>query len=414
MRAARWVSRRCRSTCRSNWKWSSRSSEDSMTRTAEIAGGGIGGLAAGALLARQGWRVRVHEQGDEIREIGAGIYIKNNSLEVLEHLGVMRRIEARGTKLERAQIRFADGRVKQERQLTGASRVHTFPRQALIEGLRDVARDSGVEILTGSRVTGAGAGELHTKDGSHRADLILAADGVRSAVRESLGIGGGFTELPTLIDRFLIESREFTRELQTVEHWSGNRRIGVTPAGPDHTYVYMVAPAADTAAARLPLDVADWSRRFPLLRPLFEVLAQAPATQYPYGVVSCPRWAVGNVAILGDAAHGLPPTLGQGAGLTLMNALALATLVRDASDVPAALQAWEKRVRFISDRTQAWACRYDAFTRQWPTALDFARPLVVWSFGRFRSLNNRMRIADRGLALAGIHVDTGYSHADRR
>ncbi len=69
-----------------------------MTRTAEIAGGGIGGLAAGALLARQGWRVRVHEQGDDIREIGAGIYIKNNSLEVLEHLGVMRRIEARGTR----------------------------------------------------------------------------------------------------------------------------------------------------------------------------------------------------------------------------------------------------------------------------------------------------------------------------
>ncbi|ANN78459.1 FAD-dependent oxidoreductase [Bordetella flabilis] len=385
-----------------------------MTRTAEIAGGGIGGLTAGALLARQGWRVRIHEQGDEIREIGAGIYIKNNSLEVLEHLGVMRRIEARGTRLERAQIRFADGRVKQERQLAGPSRVHTFPRQALIEGLRDVALDSGVEILTGSRVTGAAKGQLHTTDGSHPADLIVGADGVHSAVRESLDIGGGFTQLPTLIDRFLIESRAFTAELQTVEHWSGNRRIGVTPAGPAHTYVYMVAPASDAKAARLPLDVADWSRRFPLLRPLFEVLAAAPATQYPYGVVSCPRWAVDNVAILGDAAHGLPPTLGQGAGLTLMNALALATLVRDATDIPAALREWERRVRFISDRTQAWACRYDAFTRQWPTVLDFARPLVVWSFGRFRSLNNRMRIADRGLALAGIHVDTGHSHADRR
>jgi 2-polyprenyl-6-methoxyphenol hydroxylase-like FAD-dependent oxidoreductase len=385
-----------------------------MTRTAEIAGGGIGGLALGALLSRQGWRVRVHERGNEIREIGAGIYIKNNSLEVLEHLGVMRRIEAQGTKLERAQIRFADGTVKQERQLSGTSRVHTFPRQALIEGLRDVALDSGVRILTGSRVTGTRDGRLLTEQDSHPADLIVAADGVRSAVRDSLNIGGAFRELPTLIDRFLIESREFTAEPQTVEHWSGNRRIGVTPAGPAHTYVYMVAPASDAKAARLPLDVADWSGRFPLLRPLFEVLAAAPATQYPYGVVNCPRWAVGNVAILGDAAHGLPPTLGQGAGLTLMNALALATLVRDAPDIPVALRQWEKRVRFISDRTQAWACRYDAFTRQWPTALDFARPLVVWSFGRFRTLNNRMRIADRGLSLAGIHVDTGHSHADRR
>ncbi|WP_144630052.1 FAD-dependent oxidoreductase [Bordetella genomosp. 13] len=376
-----------------------------MTRTAEIAGGGIGGLAAGALLARQGWRVRVHEQGSEIREIGAGIYIKNNSLEVLEHLGVMRRIEARGTPLERAQIRFADGRVKQQRELSGASRVHTFPRQALIEGLRDTALDCGVEVVTGSRVTGVRDGSLLTSHGTHRADLIVAADGVHSAVRQSLGIGGGFTELPTLIDRFLIESRRFTPELQTVEHWSGNRRIGVTPAGPRHTYVYMVAPASDAGAARLPLDVEDWSRRFPLLRDLFGELSKAPATQYPYGVVKCPRWAVGNVAILGDAAHGLPPTLGQGAGLTLMNALALATLLRDEPDVPRALQEWERRVRFISDRTQAWACRYDAFTRQWPVMLDFARPLVVWSFGRFKSLNDRMRIADHGLRLAGIHIE---------
>ena len=45
------------------------------TRTAEIAGGGIGGLATATLLARDGWRVRVHERGDQIREIGAGIYI---------------------------------------------------------------------------------------------------------------------------------------------------------------------------------------------------------------------------------------------------------------------------------------------------------------------------------------------------
>src|SRR3546814_6768427 len=81
----------------------------------------------------------------------------------------------------------------------------------------------------------------------------------------------------------------------------------------------MVAPFKDRAAARLPLDVEDWSRRFPLLRRLFEALHREPSTQYPYGVVRCPKWAVNNVAIIGDAAHGLPPTLGQGGGLTLMN-----------------------------------------------------------------------------------------------
>src|SRR3546814_5403406 len=110
-----------------------------MTRNADMAGGGIGGLSLGALLARHGWRVRVHEQSPEIREVGAGIYIKNNSLEVLEHLGVMDRILPLGTQLKYAQIRFADGRVRQQRALQGDARVHTFPRQVLIEGLRAAA-----------------------------------------------------------------------------------------------------------------------------------------------------------------------------------------------------------------------------------------------------------------------------------
>ncbi|MFS8979942.1 NAD(P)/FAD-dependent oxidoreductase [Cupriavidus necator] len=381
-----------------------------MQRTAEIAGGGIAGLSLGALLARRGWRVRVHEQGEQIREIGAGIYIKNNSLEVLEHLGVYERIRARGTPLAAAQIRFADGSVRQQRALSGTSRVVTFARQTLIEGLRDAALDAGVEIVTASRATGlrqqaGGRRALVTADGQvHAADLVVAADGVHSALRTALDIGSRFRELPTLIDRFLVPTRVFTPEPRTEEHWSGNRRIGVTPAGPEHTYVYMVAPASDRRAAAIPLDVADWSARFPRLRELLACLGEAPSTQYHYGVVNCPRWSVGNVAVLGDAAHGLPPTLGQGAGLTLMNALALAEMAGAAADVPAALQAWEQRVRFISDQTQKWACRYDSFTRQWPTALDFARPLVAWSFGRFRFLNDRMRIADRGLRLAGIRV----------
>lgn len=381
-----------------------------MKRKAEIAGGGIAGLSLGALLARRGWHVRVHEQGDQVREIGAGIYIKNNSLEVLEHLGVFGRIEAHGTRLETAQIRFADGSVRQQRALSGTSRVYTFARQSLIEGLRDNALDAGVEIVTSSRVTGVqdcggGRRALATEDGRvHEADLVVAADGVHSAVRRALDIGAGFSELPTIIDRFLVETRAFTPHARTEEHWSGNRRIGVTPAGPLHTYVYMVAPARDRRAAAIPLDVPDWTRRFPRLESLLAHLGRSPSTQYPYGVVVCPRWSVGNVAVLGDAAHGLPPTLGQGAGLTLMNALALAAFVGQASDIATALQAWEARVRFISDRTQAWACRYDAFTRRWPTVLDFARPVVAWSFGRFKFLNDRMRIADRGLRLAGIEV----------
>jgi 2-polyprenyl-6-methoxyphenol hydroxylase-like FAD-dependent oxidoreductase len=374
-------------------------------RHAEIAGGGIGGLAMATLLARDGWSVRLHERHETIREIGAGIYIKNNSIEVLEHLGAFARMRPYGTELQHAQIRFADGSVRQQRTLAGLSRVHVFPRQAVVEALRDCATAAGVEVRTSSLVVSAAPdGTLVTSDGArHKADLVVAADGVNSVVRTSLGIRSRFKLLPTIIDRYLVESREFTREPMTVEHWSGNRRIGVTPSGPEHTYVYMVAPERDAVAKRVPIDVDDWTRRFPQLGGLLALLGRSECTQFNYGLVDCADWSRGRVAILGDAAHGLPPTLGQGAGLTLINAYALAHFLRQGQDVATALARWEKEVRFISDRTQTWACRYDWFTRQWPTRLDVMRPLATWAFGRIPFLNERMRIADQ--ALRPAHID---------
>src|SRR5882757_6753823 len=106
-----------------------------MQRHAEIAGGGIGGLGLGLMLARHGWTVRVHERSAEIREVGAGIYVKNNSIEVLEHYGIYPQLEPLGTKLQFARIRNAEGRVMQQRPLTGQSRYLVLPRQSLVDVL---------------------------------------------------------------------------------------------------------------------------------------------------------------------------------------------------------------------------------------------------------------------------------------
>jgi 2-polyprenyl-6-methoxyphenol hydroxylase-like FAD-dependent oxidoreductase len=147
----------------------------------------------------------------------------------------------------------------------------------------------------------------------------------------------------------------------------------------------------------LPSDVRFWSRLFPRLQQEIRILSHGEASQYNFSIVRCPRWQVGRVAIIGDAAHGLPPTLGQGVGLTLMNARALAVLLGRNRAVAEALPAWEATVRFVSDRTQRWAMRYDYFTRQWPAPLWFMRPAIIWAFRSVPALNRRMRIADQGL-----------------
>src|SRR5262249_26423138 len=103
---------------------------------------------------------------------------------------------------------------------------------------------------------------------------------------------------------------------------------------------------------------------------------------------------------------GLPPTLGQGAGLTLMNSYALMRTLVGRQDIPAALKDWERTVRFISDATQRWSVRYDWFTRQWPKVLAPVRPLIVGAFGRSKYLTEKLRMADRGLDLTPIGFTT--------
>ena len=372
-----------------------------MKRHAEIVGGGIGGLSFATMLVRQGWTARVHERSPEIREVGAGIYLRNNAIEVLEAIGVFDRLAPHGVRLELAQHFDRDGRVMKHHACVGHARVHVFLRQVVVDALRDAAEQAGVEVVTGSAAVAADpAGELLLQSGRRlRADLVVAADGARSKIRDSLGVGARYRSLPTVVSRYLIPSRELAPDLVSREHWSDRYRIGITPCGDDLTYVYQVSPEWDKAAAALPNDVAHWSKAFPRLSREIEIFSRISAIQHNYVLVRCPRWQRGRVAIIGDAAHGLPQALGQGAGLTLMNAQALAVVLGSGRAVEDALAAWEAAVRSVSDQTQRWALRYDFFTRQWPAPLWFMRPAISRVLHSFPPLNRRMRIADRGLKL---------------
>lgn len=363
---------------------------------AEIAGAGFGGLTLGALLAQRGWMVRIHEQSDEIREIGAGIFIKSNGLPVLQELGLMGRLSQWGIRLERDQMRDERGRILQNRTLDGEFTTWAFPRQALVETLHEAAREAGAAIVTGSFVKGADPrGYLILEDGRRLdADLVVGADGHRSRVRDSLGLTKRFKVLDTLSTRYLVDGRQLAPDPMTTENWSGTRRVAFAACGADKTYVYMASPEEDTAAREQPLNVATWTESFPHLAEGFEILSRCEAHQANYTQVSTTAWSRGCAVIVGDAAHALAPCLGQGANLALMNSRSLVSHLEDHRDVERAVVSWEQAMRDITDRTQRWAARYDSFTKDWPKQLAAVRGRIIWAFG-FPALNNRMRVADR-------------------
>lgn len=349
----------------------------SSTRTAAIAGAGIAGLTAAAALARYGFTVRVYERSDDPREFGAGIYMKDNSLPVLDQLGIGERVAESGVRIQSAQI-IDERRETIVKRDVSSERLIIMLRSTLHNALRDAAVDAGVEILTGKHVVKADPrGRLELASGeSVEADLIVAADGVRSKVRESLGLTHSFRTMQDGATRLLIPR---TEEPISREYWGGNMRVGVAPCSPDLTYVFMIGPERDRRCGRLPVDVQYWSERFPHLVDVFDRITPDSGVHHPHEHVVCKSWTKGRVAIIGDAAHAQPPNLGQGAGLAIAAAWELARTAADSTDVPAQLVDWERRVRPSVDRVQKFTTLYSHTGYYWPSpALRLRADLFHW------------------------------------
>jgi 2-polyprenyl-6-methoxyphenol hydroxylase-like FAD-dependent oxidoreductase len=93
--------------------------------------------------------------------------------------------------------------------------------------------------------------------------------------------------------------------------------------------------------------------------------------------VKCRSWSQGRVVVVGDAAHGMAPNLGQGANMTFTNAVSLAAAVTEGSDVASALRSWETRERPLTEHVQRWSHGYGTVVSKWPApALPLRGPLL--------------------------------------
>jgi 2-polyprenyl-6-methoxyphenol hydroxylase-like FAD-dependent oxidoreductase len=112
------------------------------------------------------------------------------------------------------------------------------------------------------------------------------------------------------------------------------------------------------------------------------------------------------VAIVGDAAHAMPPNLGQAANTAFINAMALAMAVDRASDIPAALRAWESAQRGITDHVQWFSYIYGFVVAKWPNAILPFRSDALRAFARTEWF-------DYGLNRGARHVPAGWDEHRR-
>jgi len=376
-------------------------------RHAVIAGAGFAGLTAAVALLQRGWSVTLCERASSVRSEGYNIAFHENGLRSLEVLGLVGRALEGAQRMPSRQTRDRHGRVTAD--FDANYRVFRVSRPHLAGVLAEEAQRLGAEFRFGAEVAGALAeGVLQLADGTTlRGDLVIAADGVKSKVRDAMQLLASRTIPGEGATRFIMprvpgELGEDDDGDTGFEFWSGRRRFLYRPATATTAYCTVTCPQNDLPGRQVPIDAATWMRSFPTVAHVIERATRdanwAEARWAQYQIIRLKRWSRERVAVVGDAAHAMVPNLGQGANCAIMNALALALTVADAPDIEAALREWERSERPIIEHAQRWSSLFTA---------PLAWPEWLWSIVVPRAA--RMAWVQRQMTRPARYEPKGYA-----
>jgi 2-polyprenyl-6-methoxyphenol hydroxylase-like FAD-dependent oxidoreductase len=340
-----------------------------------IAGCGIAGLAAALFLHRARHEVSIFEQAPSPVPAGSGLLLQPPGMLVLQHLGVLNAALAAGQPVRRLYGETLSKRtvmdIHYDNWIRGCYGLGIH-RGVLWGLLYRAALNKGVAIRPGvqlERVEDAGDGGVQAvaANGNKHGpfDLVIAADGARSALRKA---------------HFKDATREYEwgalwTTLKQPEGWdaeclaqrydTARIMMGVLPVGrdmrgqgPDVTMFWSV-PVAKLEAVRA--DVDAWRKAacstWPDAKCLVEqVTSSDQLIPARYMDVRPAGWIAERLVLIGDAAHGTSPQLGQGATLGLLDAFMLTAQLSSPGELAPKLRAYAS-ARRSHVRYYQWASR---------------------------------------------------------
>ncbi|KJZ72875.1 hypothetical protein HIM_07819 [Hirsutella minnesotensis 3608] len=345
-----------------------------------IVGAGIAGLTAGLGLRKAGHRVMILEQATQFEEAGAGIQLSPNATKILHRFGVLDDISKHADALERiSQRRYADNQeLGLATVMPAAGRRYGAPalimhRADLHRSLVLAAKKAGCQISSGQRVTAvnaAAAPRVQTADGTwYQGDLVLGADGFRSAVRKHVAAAYGHSEhlTPTgdAAYRFLIPRDKLAGNREVLELMSQNTAVRwIGPRG--HVMAYPIKhsallnvvilhpdslPSETTdgqgtvwTTTKNKADALDFCRGWcPTVQDMLACVPDGDIFEWHlYHHAPLKHWYKDRVALIGDACHPMLPYTAQGAANAIEDAGALVTALTCTSRVDLALAAYQQ------------------------------------------------------------------------
>ncbi len=355
-----------------------------------IAGAGIGGLAAGALLAADGHDVTVYDQFDAPRPVGSGLVIQPVGLEVLDAIGAGQTARAKGRRITRMLGHESDTKARvldvwYDREGDGVTYGLGIHRAALFDAVLQSALQAGATLMSSHEARSFDAGHIHftNQATSPRFELIIDASGAGSDLSaitaKPLPYGAIWGTVPW-------PDTELPADNLSQSYRRADRMMGVLPCG--------ILPGSDTPQAAIfwsmPRDGhPDWlatpleawkheaTTLWPAFAPFLETIKahdQMTMARYAHGTLRKPY--ADKIAIIGDSAHKASPQLGQGANMALLDAMALAQALKYEANVNVALHHYASarrwHVRLYQAMSWAFTPQYQSDSTWLPKLRDHA------------------------------------------
>jgi 2-polyprenyl-6-methoxyphenol hydroxylase-like FAD-dependent oxidoreductase len=324
-----------------------------------IVGGGLGGLAAARALRQAGIQVAVFERATDLSkvQIGGGLQVRSNGMRVMQQLGLADKVQSAGNVIESYEHRTWRGErigswpVGETGRAVGAPTVGI--RRSELHRILSEAQDPGVLHLgaecTGFRQDAAGV-TAHLVDGrTERGDFLVAADGMHSAIRAQLLGPGKPRYAGFVVARAIVEFRHELLPVGMFILWYGPRTSFLAyHVRPGQLYWYECHGAPEgTRDPKGAVKAALLDRVRGFVEPVEAVIEATPEAAIQevdmVGRDPVDRWGEDRVSLLGDAAHAMPFTQGQGLNQALEDAVVLARCAEAKPDVISALRSYEAR-----------------------------------------------------------------------
>lgn len=368
-----------------------------MSKNIVIAGAGIGGLCAALALAKRGFDVAVYEKSQQLGEVGAGLQLSPNAMQVLNVLGIAEEIEAKAFRPQAAVMRnyqtgktyftvpLSDSAV----QKYGANYLHIH-RADLHSILYHACNKLNVSIhlgqeVQGYRQTSKNLTVLFQNGKSIAADLLIGADGIKSKVQACM-LGQTPAQFTGQVAwRGVVEANKLPKGLI-----KPNANLWVGPGKHFVSYYLRGGELINFVAVQQrndwqkeswnePGDISELRKTFDGWHPEVVELLAAAESCFLWALFDRPplnQWTDKNVSLLGDACHPMLPFLAQGAAMAIEDSYALAHCLASDDDTQSALKAYQD-MRHSRTRDIQLAARKNASLYHMNSPIDQAKLAVL-------------------------------------